>query len=254
MATQKQIQANRLNSLKSTGPRSVEGKAVSSQNALKSGIDSQSQVIRGEDPAALESLAADYLRDHQPQSAAERALVDMLIDTEWLLRRLRKAEAQLWECEFAKHEDRHQRWEGGPMPQNQLLGKAYDDSQTTFARLERRREVLQRTWHRVLQDLRDLQASRPVAAPPPDAPHSLEAFPATPATHSFQKPNQRIGFVPADPFPAPPEPAAQPARPPAPFASPTPSDPASPGSPALPHLIESPSLNESFREDLTITH
>jgi hypothetical protein len=44
MATEKQRAANRRNAQKSTGPRSVEGKAVSSQNALKSSIDAKSQV------------------------------------------------------------------------------------------------------------------------------------------------------------------------------------------------------------------
>ena len=35
MATQRQIEANRRNARKSTGPASVRGKAVSSMNALK---------------------------------------------------------------------------------------------------------------------------------------------------------------------------------------------------------------------------
>ena len=51
MATIQQIEANRLNAQKSTGPRSVEGKAVSCFNATKTGIDAKSQIIRGEDPA-----------------------------------------------------------------------------------------------------------------------------------------------------------------------------------------------------------
>ena len=50
MASQKQTEANRLNAQKSTGPRSVEGKAASRMNALKSGIDARSNFIRGEDP------------------------------------------------------------------------------------------------------------------------------------------------------------------------------------------------------------
>jgi hypothetical protein len=61
MATIKQIEANRLNAQKSTGPRSTEGKAVTSMNALKSGIDAQSHIIRGEDHAQLQTLAAEYL-------------------------------------------------------------------------------------------------------------------------------------------------------------------------------------------------
>src|SRR3989442_13216260 len=56
MPTEAQINANRLNAKKSTGPTSPEGKARSSLNALKSGIDAWSHIIPGEDPAELEAL------------------------------------------------------------------------------------------------------------------------------------------------------------------------------------------------------
>jgi hypothetical protein len=187
MATKKQIQANRLNSRKSTGPRSAEGKATSSQNALKSGIDSQSQVIRGEDPAALDALAAQYLLDHQPQSAAERALVDILIDSEWLLRRLRKTESHLWEYHLVGLEKR---------PQDQILGIAFTCAQETLARLERRRESLQRVYHRTLHDLRQIQDSRPPTeaqpAYPPGPPQEAPAPGPSPTPPS----GPQIGFDP----------------------------------------------------------
>jgi len=197
MATEKQIEANRLNAQKSTGPRSVEGKAAASQNALKSGIDAESQVIRGEDPAALAALTGDYLAEFQPQAAAERALLDILIDSEWLLRRLRKAEAQLWEAEFA-HLQRCS------VPEKQSHGDALERGQQTFARLERRRDSIQRSYRRSLQDLRQLQGSRQesrpaptveperhAAAPPPAASPVPTAPPAAPSA-----PAPQIGFVP----------------------------------------------------------
>jgi hypothetical protein len=208
MATKKQIQANRLNSRKSTGPRSAEGKAASSQNALKSGIDSQSQIIRGEDPAALDALVNQYLLDHQPQSASERALVDILIDSEWTLRRLRKTESHLWEYQFARLALAHQRIRPDePLPKDQMLGEAFQDTADTFSRLERRRQNLQRAYHRTLLDLREIQQSRlgalraqpdtPAAALDPPAPPKPPAKP--PPAPSSQKANPEIGFVPENP-------------------------------------------------------
>jgi hypothetical protein len=44
---------------KSTGPRTPAGKSVSRMNALKTGIDAESQVIRGESAAALAALTAE---------------------------------------------------------------------------------------------------------------------------------------------------------------------------------------------------
>jgi hypothetical protein len=198
MATKKQIAANRANAQKSTGPRSVEGKAVSSQNALKSGIDAQSQVIRGEDPAALQALTAQYFGDHQPQSAEERALVDILIDCEWTLRRLRRVEAHLWEQECTQLDERHQRWHHEPHPETEILGRAFLAFQQAMTRLERRRDLVHRTYHRALHDLREIQASRPDPEPPP----------APSPTPSIQTPNPEIGFVPEIPAVLPSEPPA----------------------------------------------
>jgi hypothetical protein len=84
MATIKQIEANRLNPQKSTGPRSAEGKAVTSMNALKSGIDAQSHIIRGEDHAQLQTLAAEYLERFRPATPEERSYQRALRELEHL--------------------------------------------------------------------------------------------------------------------------------------------------------------------------
>src|SRR5437868_1963865 len=89
------LNANRLNAQKSTGPTSPEGKAASSLNALKSGIDAWSQIIPGEDPDELEALVAQFRLRYQPAGPTQLSLVDTLISTEWIQRRLRRIEAQL---------------------------------------------------------------------------------------------------------------------------------------------------------------
>ena len=66
MATPAQIAANRANAQKSTGPTSAEGKSISRFNALKHGLDAQSLIIPGEDPAAYDALAADYRDEFAP--------------------------------------------------------------------------------------------------------------------------------------------------------------------------------------------
>src|ERR1044071_8715001 len=96
MPTEAQINANRLNAQKSTGPKSPEGKAASSLNALKSGIDAWSHIIPGEDPAELETLTAQSPQHSQPADPTQLALVDTLVSAEWIQRRLRRIEAQLW--------------------------------------------------------------------------------------------------------------------------------------------------------------
>src|SRR5437899_11775695 len=96
MSTEAQINANRLNAQKSTGPATPEGKARSALNALKSGIDAWSTIICGEDPAELETLTEQFLQHYRPADPVQLSLVDTLISTEWIQRRLRRIEAQLW--------------------------------------------------------------------------------------------------------------------------------------------------------------
>jgi len=95
MATQKQIESNRRNSQFSTGPRTVEGKAVSRMNALKSGIDATYETTCGEHPSDLAELAAEYDRQFQPMGPVERVLVDLIVKNDWLLRRYRFLRADL---------------------------------------------------------------------------------------------------------------------------------------------------------------
>jgi hypothetical protein len=54
MASEAQVPANRSNTQKSAGPRTPEGKAVVSQNAVKHGLLAQEVVIKGEDPGEFE--------------------------------------------------------------------------------------------------------------------------------------------------------------------------------------------------------
>ncbi len=91
MSSQLQIEANRRNSQKSTGPRTTAGKVVSSQNALGSGIYAESETIRDENASTIDALAAVYLDRFHPAAPEQRCLVDILVHSEWTLRRLRRA-------------------------------------------------------------------------------------------------------------------------------------------------------------------
>src|SRR5215831_18953470 len=94
MATQKQIEANRRNAQRSTGPRTGAGKAASAKNALKTGMYAQSLTIFDENPADLEHLIDEYFQRFQPATPEERALVDTLVHADWQLRRLRRIEPE----------------------------------------------------------------------------------------------------------------------------------------------------------------
>ncbi len=106
MSSQKQTDANRRNAEKCTGPKTDAGKAKSSQNAFKTGIDSKSEVMPNENRAELDELTADFHRDYNPLGSGERALVDTLIKMEWLNRRYMSTRAAIWDRTFEYSESR----------------------------------------------------------------------------------------------------------------------------------------------------
>jgi len=84
MATERQIEANKLNSQKSTGPKSPEGKAKSSLNRLSHGLASSATIVPGEDPGEFKALLNDLTGEHQPASATEQILVEQMAINQWL--------------------------------------------------------------------------------------------------------------------------------------------------------------------------
>ena len=84
MATEKQIEANRLNAEKSTGPTSPEGQARSCMNRLSWGFASNTVIIPGEDPAEFRGLVEDLLAEHQPVCVTEQILVEKMALHQWL--------------------------------------------------------------------------------------------------------------------------------------------------------------------------
>jgi len=95
MTSRKQLESNRRNALKSTGPRSSEGKAVSSRNALRHGLTAAQIVIAGEDPEEYRQLLDSMKARFAPSDPFESVLVDQLAQQLWRLRRIPLLEAAL---------------------------------------------------------------------------------------------------------------------------------------------------------------
>jgi hypothetical protein len=194
MATPAQIQANRLNAQKSTGPRSAEGKAASRFNALKHARDAESLVIPGEDPDALAELTAEYYDQFQPEGPLERYYVDSMINADWLRRRLRRSEAELYRALTEGDESETplgQAWQRDAAGPNALT------------KLFRQLTALDRNYHRAIAELRQLQATR-LRDPLEDEIELLDASAAAFLQSAArqaqpledQAPPRQIGFVP----------------------------------------------------------
>jgi hypothetical protein len=155
---------------------------ASQKQPLKSGIDAESQIIRGEKVVNLEALAADYYSRFHPTTPEQRMLVDTLVDAEWLLRRFRKVEAQLWEKEALSAYKPNQ---------DVILAQAYWSGVDRFARLQRRIDTAHKNYRTALQELQRLQAEEVLDPDPDPAPEPAHA---APPNQSVKPPN---GFVPS---------------------------------------------------------
>ena len=92
MATEKQIEANRKNALKSTGPKTTDGKARSSKNAIKHGLTSEALVLGDEKADELKTRVDAWNTDLRPRNVAERALLTRAAESCWRLERCLRAE------------------------------------------------------------------------------------------------------------------------------------------------------------------
>ena len=77
MATQAQIDANRLNARKSTGPRTPDGKAAIRENAVRHGLTSSIPLTEREanDQADVQRLHDAFIEENQPVGINEEVLV-----------------------------------------------------------------------------------------------------------------------------------------------------------------------------------
>src|SRR3954471_7607007 len=102
MTSYRQIEANRRNALRSTGPTSPEGKQRSRCNAVRHGLTAETVIGALEDAEDYKSFEAAITADYDPQSAVERELVLRLASLLWRLRRATRMETGLFEIQ-AQH-------------------------------------------------------------------------------------------------------------------------------------------------------
>jgi hypothetical protein len=187
MATDRQIEANRKNAQKCTGPRTEKGKAASSQNALKTGLDAKSEVLRFESRPDYEALIAEFYARYNPTVPEDRALVDMLIRSEWLSRRYTAIDTAIWEHEFFKSGETS-------------LGATFLKSQEAFERVGRRINWAQRNYQFALKQLLEIRAKRAAEPEEPSAePPNPEPEAATPPAETESLNPKLVSFLPRTP-------------------------------------------------------
>jgi hypothetical protein len=131
----------------STGPRTGEGKAVSSQNALRHGLTAAKLVLPGESQADFDDLLSRLTDEHDPQTVTETMYLREMAEQWWRLQRARNEEHS-FECRA------YELVTGG------LDEKELDRLERVRTRIRRYATGFERGFHRAHRMLRAIQKER----------------------------------------------------------------------------------------------
>lgn len=95
MTSLRQIESNRRNALKSTGPKTETGKQHASQNAVRHGLTAETVIVPFEDSEDYETFEQAVTADYDAETAVQRELVLRLASLLWRLRRATSIETGL---------------------------------------------------------------------------------------------------------------------------------------------------------------
>src|SRR5437016_12141275 len=106
MTSFRQIEANRRNAIRSTGPNTDEGKRRSRRNAVRHGLCAETVIENVEDIDDYRAFEAAVIADYDAQTAVERELVLRLASLLWRLRRATAIETDLLRIQAGILQDR----------------------------------------------------------------------------------------------------------------------------------------------------
>jgi hypothetical protein len=108
MTSLRQIEANRCNATKSTGPKTEAGKIRSRRNAVRHGLSAETVIEIVEDLEDYKGFEAAIIADYDAHTAVERELVLRLASLFWRLRRATAIETDLFRIQAEILHDRRQ--------------------------------------------------------------------------------------------------------------------------------------------------
>ncbi len=165
MATKKQKLANQQNALKSTGPKTEEGKTAVRLNALTHGLTASGRLLPDEDAEAFDSFAVRVREHLQPVGDMEDLLAERVIFCLWRLRRVLVIEVGM--LQNSRYHWLNKEDEG--------IGHAFitvSESGDGFSKLARYEGAIERGLYKALHELQKSQTVR--AGSPTVPPFAVE--------------------------------------------------------------------------------
>jgi hypothetical protein len=158
-ASAAQVQANRANSQLSTGPRSEQGKAKSSVNAIKSGLTGRTVVLPGDDAALYEHHVSRFLAEFKPCGERETELVQSLSDAQWRINRIPALEMGIYALARVNFKDMFAQEEAA-VREALIQAHTFLTHQREINNLSIQELRLRRNYQKDLAELKELQTLR----------------------------------------------------------------------------------------------
>ena len=204
MATEAQVEANRANAQKSTGPRTPEGKATVAQNAVKHGLLARTGVLHGEDWEEYTCFSEGLLDELSAQGVQEEQLAGRILSLSWRLRRATRNQNAILEALYDKYVAAHGE---EPLPErNPEEGRAADGApllgrmlvadfagERVLERMLMYERRIESSLYRTMAEFRKLQTQRKAAGYGPRS----SAEPSIPDTHPIWGRSPTRGIQPA---------------------------------------------------------
>jgi hypothetical protein len=145
----------RINGAKSRGPKTAQGRARSSMNALRHGLNAKTLILQNEDRNLFGEIWKDYFDLLKPANKMEIDLVSDIVAARWRLRRMERYETAMLDVEMDAPElEKFDEDRRGAIAFSALANtKGYD----TVLRSDIH---LTRTYHKALDNFRRLRAGK----------------------------------------------------------------------------------------------
>ena len=102
MSTPAQIEANRANAQRSTGPRTEDGKRASAANATREGLTSARLIVRPGEEAHYEAMRANLTKELEPEGEFQTQCFEVIVHAAWNIQRCIVLEGELQLQAFEK--------------------------------------------------------------------------------------------------------------------------------------------------------
>ena len=96
MISERQLEANRRNALRSTGPKTIEGKSNSSRNNLRHGLTGHMNILPTEDREAHDTFCNELHNSLKPETPMEHQFAHAVAEDSWRLNRARAIENNMF--------------------------------------------------------------------------------------------------------------------------------------------------------------